>query len=61
MKRQVFILVLIGFLSQYALGQISEGGTPLSFSLDMDTGREKIPVLVMPRVDARALIEEDER
>ena len=59
MKRQIVILFLIGFLSQYALGQISEGGTPLSFSLDM--GREKIPVLAMPSVNSRALLEEDER
>jgi len=26
MKRQVFILFLIGFLSRYTFGQISEGG-----------------------------------
>ena len=61
MKRKVFILALIGILSQYVFGQISEGGTPMSFSLDMDTGRETIPVLAMPPVDARALLEEDER
>ena len=60
MKRQAFILILIGILSQYAFGQISEGGTPISFSLDIDVGREKIPVTTMPPVDARALLEEDE-
>ena len=61
MKIRVLILVLIGFLSQYALGQISEGGTPISFSEGFDTGREKIPVLAMPSVDARAIIEEEEK
>ena len=30
MNRKVFSIILIGFLYQYALGQISEGGTPLS-------------------------------
>jgi len=45
MKRQVLILILFGILcitGKYAFAQISEGGTPVSFSLD--TGREKIPV-----------------
>jgi len=63
MKRQVFILTLIGILcfsGKYTFGQISEGGTPISFSLDMDTGKEKIPVVAMPSVDARALLQEDE-
>ena len=56
MKRQVFILTLIGILSQYAFGQISEGGKPISFSLDIDTQKEKIPVLAMPTVNAKALL-----
>jgi len=61
MKRQVLILILIGFLSQYAFGQISEGGTPISFSLDIDAGKENIPVIAMVPVDTRTLLEEDER
>ena len=61
MKRQVFILMLIGIFSQYVFGQISEGGTPISFSLGIDTQKEKIPVLAMPSVNAKALIEEDEK
>jgi len=64
MKRRVLILHLIGilcFTGKYTFAQISEGGTPISFSLDTDTGREKIPVVSTPRVDARSLIEEDER
>jgi hypothetical protein len=63
MKRQVFIITLIGFLcftGKYTFAQISEGGTPISFSLDMDTGKEKIPVVTMPPVNARALLQEDE-
>jgi len=62
MKKRVLILNLIGilcFTGKYTFAQISEGGTPISFSLD--TGREKIPVVATPPVDARALIEEDER
>jgi len=62
MKRYVLKLTLTliaCFIIQYALGQISEGGTPISFSLDM--GREKIPVLEMPVVNARALLQEDEK
>ena len=62
MRRQVFILALIGFFcfkGHYISGQISEGGTPMSFSLDM--GREIIPVMTMSPVDAKALLAEDER
>jgi len=59
MKRQLVSVILIGILSQYAFGQISEGGTPISFSLDM--GRDIIPVMAMPSVDAKTLIEKDER
>ncbi|MDR0295689.1 MAG: hypothetical protein LBH91_05820 [Prevotellaceae bacterium] len=62
MKRQVFILILIGvccLINSYAYSQISEGGTPVSFSFDV--GKGKIPVLTMPLVDARTLIEEDEK
>ena len=57
MKRQVIILILIGilcFTGKYTFAQISEGGTPISFSSDMGTGKEKIPVVAMPQVDARA-------
>ena len=41
MKRQAVILILIGICSQYVFGQISEGGTPVSFSLDIDRLKEK--------------------
>jgi len=34
MKRVVFILTLMGALVQYMFGQISEGGTPMSFSMN---------------------------
>ena len=61
MKRIVFIITLMGILVKYAFGQINEGGMPISFSLDLDTWREEIPVFAMPAVDARALLEEDEK
>ena len=64
MKRKILFLALIGVLcirGQYSYGQISEGGTPISFSLDMDAEKGKIPVLQMPAVNAKALLEEDER
>ena len=61
MKRVVFILALMGTFVQYVFGQISEGGTPMSFSLNIDTGREQIPVMMMPSVDASALLGEDEQ
>jgi hypothetical protein len=62
MKKQLVILVLIGMCltGQYTFGQISEGGTPISFSLEADTERVKTPVLVMPPVDVKALLQEDE-
>jgi hypothetical protein len=62
MKKQLVILILIGMYltGQYTFGQISEGGTPISFSLEIDTEKVKTPVLVMPPVDARALLQEDE-
>jgi len=59
MKRQVFILTLMGILSQYAFGQVSEGGAPISFSFNIDAEKEKIPVLVMPPVNVKALLQED--
>ena len=61
MKRLIFILSLISILSHNAFGQISEGGEPISFSLGIDTEKEKIPVTVMPPVDVKALLEEDEK
>ena len=61
MKKQIFNLILIGILSQHALGQISEGGTPVSFSLDIDVRNGNIPVISMPSVDVRAILQEDER
>ena len=59
MKRHVLILILC-LMSRYVFAQIREGGTPISFSLDIDAGREKIPVIAMSTVDARTLLEEDE-
>ena len=59
MKKIVLILAVVGILSQYVSGQISEGGTPVSFSLNME--KEKIPLIEMPSVNAKALIEEDEK
>ena len=64
MKSQILSLILIiiiGILSQYAFGQINAGGTPISFSLDINLEKENIPVISMSPVDARALIEEDEK
>ena len=64
MKKQVFILTLIGILcliSQYAFCQLSEGGTPISFSLSIDADKETIPAIVMPLVDVKNLLEEDAR
>jgi hypothetical protein len=60
MKPHILIFFLIGFLclmSNSVFGQISEGGTPISYSLDIG----KISVLTMPQVDAKALLEEDEK
>jgi len=64
MKRYVLISILIGILcltNKYAFGQISEGGEPLSFSLDIGVEKEKIPVLAMVPVDVKSLLAEDER
>jgi len=62
MKTKHLILTLIGFLifcGQYVFGQISEGGIPMSFSLDIDLVKEKVPVIEMAPVNTQALIEED--
>jgi len=65
MEKRIFILALIVIFcmitNQHILGQISEGGTPLSFTLDIDAKKETIPVSVMPAVDVKALIAEEER
>jgi len=64
MRKKIFIMKIIGFLcltSQFALSQISEGGTPVSFSLEIDMRESKIPVITMPYVDVQALLKEDER
>ena len=56
--------MIIGLLcqtSQFVFAQISEGGTPVSFTLDVDVRNGKIPVIAMPSVDVRALLQEDER
>ena len=63
MKRKIFIYTLIGifcFTGKYTFAQISEGGTPISFSSDMVTGKGKIPLIAMPSIDARTLLQEDE-
>jgi len=62
MKR-IFTLVLASFLylvSKPAFAQISEGGTPLSFSLNIDMRRGGTPLLEMPVVSNQALLMEDE-
>jgi hypothetical protein len=58
MKRYILIAVL-SLTGQYALAQISEGGEPMSFSLD--TKMQEIPVLTMPPVNAEKLLQEDEK
>ena len=63
MNRKIFILSMIGilcFTCKYTFAQISEGGTPISFSLDLDNGRKKIPIIEMHAVDVHALLQEDE-
>ena len=60
MKR--YNLLLIGALcliGQCALSQISEGGSPVSFSLS--TKISDVPVVTMPPVNTKALIQEDEK
>lgn len=59
MKRQLVSLALICFTIQYVFGQISEGGEPMSFSLNIEA--QEIPAMVMPPVDVKALREEDEK
>ena len=56
MKNKVSVLVLI-LNWHFIHAQISEGGTPVSFSLDART--QEIPVIEMPAVDVPALLEED--
>ena len=60
MKKNTFLLVLTSILcllSKYALCQISEGGTPISLSLGIDT--RNLPAIVMPSVDVETLLRED--
>ena len=62
MKRYTIFLIMLCALclvGQHSLGQISAGGKPMSFSLEID--KEKIPVLVMPPIDIKALLQEDEK
>jgi len=62
MKINILNLVCIGILSLInysALCQISEGGQPKSFSIDID--REEIPILSMPAVNAEKFILEDQK
>jgi hypothetical protein len=45
MRKNIFIIMIIGLLcqtSQFALAQISEGGTPMSFSSDIDVRGEAV-------------------
>jgi hypothetical protein len=61
MKKQAFFLIMVGILcltNQYASAQVSGGGEPISFSIDM--GKEEIPVLVMASVNVDSLLQEDE-
>ena len=61
MKKVIQLLILIGFLcliSKSVFGQISEGGTPISFFSDTKT--QDIPILKMPPVDVKTLLQEDE-
>lgn len=63
MRNHFLTLVLIGCLcltSQFAFAQISEGGTPISFSLDIDMRRGGMSTLEMPMVNNQALLIEDE-
>ncbi|MCL2414679.1 MAG: T9SS type A sorting domain-containing protein [Bacteroidales bacterium] len=63
MKKNILISILIAYLClaiQPMFAQINEGGTPISFSLDIDTRRGGIPLLEMPTVDAMTLLAEDE-
>ena len=60
MKKHTLFLVLtciLCLLNQYAQCQISEGGTPISFSLNIDT--RSMPIVVMPPVDVETLLRED--
>jgi len=58
MKKQALFLILIGILPIYILhAQISEGGTPVSFGLEIKV--EEIPVMVMPTVNVEVLLRED--
>ena len=57
--RLFLILMTALFSGNIAMSQISEGGTPMGFSLDMQ--KEKIPVLTMPTVNVKTLLEEDEK
>ena len=55
--------LLLGFIiwfniSDQVNAQISQGGTPLSFSINMKS-HHSIPVEVMPAIDIDALLEED--
>jgi len=60
MKTKVLFIILIGMLFQNSYGQLSEGGTPISFSLSFKELIEKTPVMELPAVDVKALLEEDE-
>ena len=60
MKKHTLFLALTGILcliNQYVLCQISEGGTPVSFSAGIDT--RDMPAIVMPPVDVATLLKED--
>jgi len=63
MKRNSLISTLICafcLIGQCALGQISEGGQPISFSLDA-AKMKRAPVLTMTPVDVKSLLQEDEK
>ncbi|MEM7369014.1 MAG: trypsin-like peptidase domain-containing protein [Bacteroidota bacterium] len=61
-KLALFSLLLslaLLMLPKWGLSQISHGGTPASFGLSL--GTERIPELLMPAVDLKALILEDQQ
>jgi len=62
MRKYSIILMAVSIFcltSQYTLSQISEGGSPVSFSLS--TKMNDVPVVSMSPVNTKALLQEDEK
>lgn len=59
MRREKFLMVFLFFalLPVLAQAQISEGGEPISFSLEMNTS--EIPSIAMPPVNVDSIIQEE--